>query len=139
MSMGGPQAHAKLLPWDWFWVARRDNRQGARKAHISGLADRGKVRFPIRTRIAALMLGSDRSRGYCLEMICVDFRAGANLDNGNPEMLLFSMTRFFKFLPEELRQTFLAHAIGEGGPKAWRLLPSDVPESVDMDDRLRLR
>ena len=57
---------------------------------------------------AALMLGSDRSRGYCLEMICADFLAGANLDNGDPEMLLFSMTRFFRFLPEEQRQTFLA-------------------------------
>jgi hypothetical protein len=48
---------------------------------------------------AALMLGSDRSRGYCLEMIRADFLAGANLDNGDPETLLFSMTRFFKFLP----------------------------------------
>jgi len=34
------------------------------------------------------MLGSDKSRGYCLEMICTDFLAGANLDNGNPEILL---------------------------------------------------
>ena len=59
---------------------------------------------------AALMLGSDRSRAYCLEMICADFLAGANLDNGNPEMLLFSMTRFFKFLPGERRQAFLAQA-----------------------------
>ena len=56
---------------------------------------------------AALMLGSDRSRGYCLEMICADFLAGANLDNGDPETLLFSMTRFFKFLPERQRQEFL--------------------------------
>ena len=56
---------------------------------------------------AALMLGSDRSRGYCLEMICADFLAGANLDHGDPEMLLFAMTRFFKFLPEEQQQTFL--------------------------------
>lgn len=31
---------------------------------------------------AALMLGSDKSRGYCLEMICADFIAGANLDGG---------------------------------------------------------
>ena len=53
------------------------------------------------------MLGSDRSRGYCLEMICADFLAGANLDHGDPEMLLFSMTRFFKFLPEEQQQAFL--------------------------------
>ena len=46
---------------------------------------------------AALMLGSDRSRGYCLEMICVNFLAGANLDNGDPETLLFSITRFSNF------------------------------------------
>ena len=59
---------------------------------------------------AALMLGSDRSRGYCLEMISADFLAGANLDNGDPETLLFSMTRFFKFLPSQQRQVFL-HAI----------------------------
>jgi hypothetical protein len=56
---------------------------------------------------AALMLGSDRSRGYCLEMICADFLAGANLDNGDPETLLFSMSRFFRFLSEEQRQAFL--------------------------------
>jgi hypothetical protein len=56
---------------------------------------------------AALMLGSDRSRGYCLEMICADILAGANLDNGDPETVLFSMTRFFKFLPREQRQAFL--------------------------------
>jgi hypothetical protein len=29
---------------------------------------------------AALMLGSDKSRGYCLEMICADFLAGASMD-----------------------------------------------------------
>ena len=56
---------------------------------------------------AALMLGSDRSRGYCLEMICADFLAGANLDNGDPEILLYSMTRLFKFLPGEQKQVFL--------------------------------
>ena len=55
----------------------------------------------------ALMLGGDRSRGYCLEMICADFLAGANLDHGDPEMLLFSTTRFVRFLPGEQRQAFL--------------------------------
>ena len=63
---------------------------------------------------AALMLGSDKSRGYCLEMICADFLAGANLDNGNPEILLSSMTRFFQFLPGEQRQAFLQELL----PKA---------------------
>ena len=33
---------------------------------------------------AALMLGSDKSRGYCLEMICADFLAGANLTDSEP-------------------------------------------------------
>ena len=56
---------------------------------------------------ASLMLGTDRSRGYCLEMICADFLAGANLDNGDPETLLFSIKRFFKFLPEGQQQEFL--------------------------------
>jgi len=40
-------------------------------------------------------------------MICADFLAGANLDHGNPETLLFSMTRFFRLLPENQKQAFL--------------------------------
>ena len=56
---------------------------------------------------AALMLGSDKSRGYCLEMICADFLAGANLENENPNVLLESVTRFFKFLPDHERRSFL--------------------------------
>jgi len=59
---------------------------------------------------AALMLGSDKSRGYCLEMICADFLAGANLDNGDPEILLHSINRFFKFLPGEQKHEFLQQA-----------------------------
>ena len=47
---------------------------------------------------AALMLGSDRSRGYCLEMICADFLAGANLDNGDPDVLVRALTTSLKFL-----------------------------------------
>jgi hypothetical protein len=35
---------------------------------------------------AGLMLGSDKSRGYCLEMICADFLAGANLTETQPEV-----------------------------------------------------
>jgi len=58
---------------------------------------------------AALMLGTDKARGYCLEMICADFLAGANLENGNPEVLLQSMVRFFKFLPGQEKQSFLHH------------------------------
>ena len=57
--------------------------------------------------IAARMLGSDRSRGYCLEMICADFLAGANLEYGNTDVLLMSLDRFFKFLPAPQQQRFL--------------------------------
>ena len=62
---------------------------------------------------AALMLGTDKSRGYCLEMICADFLAGANLDNGNPQLLLQSVWRFYKFLPRDQKQEFLAQADGK--------------------------
>jgi hypothetical protein len=31
---------------------------------------------------AGLMSVSDKSRGYCLEMICADFLAGANVQDG---------------------------------------------------------
>src|SRR3989449_7717125 len=59
---------------------------------------------------AALMLGTDKSRGYCLEMICADFLAGASLDQGDPELLLQSISRFFKFLPGEQKIAFLSQA-----------------------------
>ena len=58
---------------------------------------------------AALMLGTDNSRGYCLEMICADFLAGASLENENPEVLLQSALRFFTFLSGEERQKFVHH------------------------------
>jgi hypothetical protein len=53
------------------------------------------------------MLGTDKSRGYCLEMICADFLAGANLDSDEPNVLLSSISRFFQFLPGEQRQAFV--------------------------------
>jgi len=59
---------------------------------------------------AAMMLGSDKSRGYCLEMICADFLAGATLENGNPDDLLQSVARVFEFLPHSQRQAFMEQA-----------------------------
>ena len=57
---------------------------------------------------AVLMLGSDKSRGYCLEMICADFLAGAELD-GCPDALLCSLTRLVGFLPPKQKQEFIQH------------------------------
>ena len=56
---------------------------------------------------AALMLGTDRSRGYCLEMICADFLAGANLEGGDAGALLLSLDRLFKLLPRPQKEQFL--------------------------------
>jgi hypothetical protein len=56
---------------------------------------------------AALMLGTDKSRGYCLEMICADFLGGVNLENKNSKALLFSVSRLFQFLPQDQREQFL--------------------------------
>jgi hypothetical protein len=72
---------------------------------------------------AALMLGTDKSRGYRLEMICADFLAGANLENEDPTALLQSMSRFFKFLPGEQRQAFL-HEVTEKASRS-QFDPSD--------------
>jgi len=55
---------------------------------------------------AARMLGTDRSRGYCLEMICADFLAGANLENGDPEVLALSLDRLYQFLPPPQQKQF---------------------------------
>jgi hypothetical protein len=57
---------------------------------------------------AALMLGSDKSRGYCLEMICADFLAGAHLDGSDPEVLLQSLSRYFKFLSRPQQEAFVS-------------------------------
>ena len=59
---------------------------------------------------AGLMLGNDKCRGYCLEMICADFVAGANLDSGQPDVLLRAIARVFQFLPGEQQQAFLNRA-----------------------------
>jgi len=43
----------------------------------------------------------------CREMICADFLAGANLENGNPNALLLSLNRLFGLLPRPQRQQFV--------------------------------
>src|SRR5208337_5292637 len=52
---------------------------------------------------AGLMLGSDKSRSDCLEMICADFLAGVSLEAGNPDALLPCLTRLVLGLPKPQR------------------------------------
>jgi hypothetical protein len=52
----------------------------------------------------ALMLGSDKARGYCLEMICADFLAGSGTQENQLEVLVLSLERLYQTLPEDGRQ-----------------------------------
>jgi len=57
---------------------------------------------------ASLMLGGQKARGYCLEMICADFLAGANLDvSGRSDSLLLALSRMYLLLPNSLKREFL--------------------------------
>jgi hypothetical protein len=67
---------------------------------------------------AARLLGSDKSRGYCLEMICADFLAGANLENGNPDILLDSLRRYFRFMSPSHQRRFLEEQFASISQKA---------------------
>ena len=59
---------------------------------------------------ASLMLGSDKSRGYTLEMICADFLAGASLETSSSDALITSLDRLFDSLSQPQRQEFLDKA-----------------------------
>jgi hypothetical protein len=63
---------------------------------------------------AALMLGTDKSRGYCLEMICADFLAGANLERESPEILVASLGRYYDCLSSEQKLVFQSHIFANG-------------------------
>ncbi|MGB8522192.1 MAG: hypothetical protein WCD43_04435 [Candidatus Acidiferrales bacterium] len=56
---------------------------------------------------ASLMLGAQKSRGYCMEMICADFLAGATLDEANPEIFSGSIRRLVELLPGPERLEFI--------------------------------
>jgi hypothetical protein len=53
------------------------------------------------------MLGSDKSRGYCLEMLCADFLAGVSQENNNEEALCFPLTRLIGLLHQEQKLRLL--------------------------------
>jgi hypothetical protein len=61
----------------------------------------------------ALMLGSDKARGYCLEMICADFLAGSGTQENQLEVLVLSLERLYQTLPDDGRQQLVAR-IREG-------------------------
>ena len=64
----------------------------------------------------ALMLGSDKSRGYCLEMICADFLAGSSTRENQLEVLVQSLERLYQTLSDEGQEKLL-NRLREG---PWR-------------------
>src|ERR1700738_2738162 len=55
----------------------------------------------------ALMLGTDKSRGYCLEMICADFLAGSTTEENQSEVLVLSLERLYQTLTADRRNQLL--------------------------------
>ena len=106
----------------WLHKARAMPKQNFKEEvekHLTGAAEASdlvyfklyKSQIPVveqALETAAQMLGTDKSRGYCLEMICADFLAGAQLDHGDPEILLTTLCRFFRFLPPAHQHRFLS-------------------------------
>ena len=62
---------------------------------------------------ASRMLGSDKSRGYMLEMICADFVAGASVESEDSDALMQSLDRLFGLLPDVKQEQFLAKTRGD--------------------------
>jgi hypothetical protein len=55
---------------------------------------------------ASLMLGGDKARGYCLEMICADFLAGVGSEAGDSDLMLTALSRLFGMLPRAQQNIF---------------------------------
>jgi hypothetical protein len=81
---------------------------------------------------AALMLGTDKSRGYCLEMLRADFLAGANLEEAAPEALLLSLRHIYRLLPQEQQDHLQQEIAGGMCPTQGRsnLEYDSVPKSM---------
>jgi hypothetical protein len=59
--------------------------------------------------VAARMVGSERSRGYCLELVCADFLAGRT-EESTPEEILMVIHHLVQLLPPE----YQARLAGQG-------------------------
>jgi HNH endonuclease len=86
---------------------------------------------------AALMLGTDKSRGYCLEMICADFLAGASLDNEDPILTAAVDVTFLQIPSRRTAAGFSTRSDRESFVN--RIRPKRPRQRLDPDlyDRLR--
>ena len=75
--------------------------------------------------IATRMVGTEKSRGYCLELVCADFLAGRG-EESSPEEILMVIHRLVRLLPREYQEGIAA--AGEGN---WR--PQKNAEESETD------
>jgi hypothetical protein len=68
--------------------------------------------------VASRMVGTERSRGYCLELVCADFLAGRT-EESTPEEMLLVIHRLVHLLPPDY-QTRLANHSDEAESEAAR-------------------
>jgi hypothetical protein len=55
--------------------------------------------------MAGLAAATERSRGYCLELVCADSLTGRG-EESNPEEILMVIDRLVHLLPEEYQASF---------------------------------
>ena len=59
--------------------------------------------------VASRMVGTERSRGYCLELVCADFLAGRT-EESSPEEILLVIHRLVNLLPADYRARLVRKA-----------------------------
>ena len=59
--------------------------------------------------VASRMVGTERSRGYCLELVCADFLAGRT-EESSPEEILLVIHRLVNLLPADYRARLVGKA-----------------------------
>jgi hypothetical protein len=69
--------------------------------------------------VASRMAGTEKSRGYCLELVCADFLAGRTEESTAEEILLV-IERLVKVLPEDYKSRLIGKPNGETPIEATR-------------------
>jgi hypothetical protein len=67
--------------------------------------------------VASRMAGTEKSRGYCLELVCADFLAGRT-EESSPEEILLVIERLVKVLPEDYQARLIGKPNGEAEMEA---------------------
>jgi hypothetical protein len=61
--------------------------------------------------VASRMVGTEQSRGYCMELVCADFLAGRG-DESSPEEILMVIHRLVHLLPREYQENLAGRSGG---------------------------